>query len=115
MSRQRRPQPSSTSTPSFGPVRYAPRVLVGVLSWYEIPSPPISYASACTVPGIDTAVPENGLCGAPTHLLPVQTPVAQSVPSVQASPTSHRGQLDAPPQSTADSRPFLTRSPQLGA
>jgi hypothetical protein len=44
---------------------------------------------------------------------PVQIPLPQSVPALQALPTAHLRQL--PPQSTSDSAPFLTVSVQVGA
>jgi hypothetical protein len=50
-----------------------------------------------------------------THEVPLQTPLWQSVPSVQPPPVPQRAQVDVPPQSTPDSSPFFTRSVQLGA
>jgi hypothetical protein len=48
------------------------------------------------------------------QMLPVQTPLTQSLPEEQPPPVPHLfGQL--PPQSTPVSVPFLTPSAQVGA
>jgi hypothetical protein len=49
------------------------------------------------------------------HVVPLQTPLWQSLPIVQPPPVPQRAHVDAPPQSTPDSEPFFTVSVQLGA
>jgi hypothetical protein len=50
------------------------------------------------------------LQAAATHLLLVQTPLAQWLPALQVCPVVQRPHVDVPPQSTSLSPPFRTRS-----
>jgi hypothetical protein len=52
---------------------------------------------------------------AATHVVPLHTPLAQSVPTVHPPPVPQRAHVDVPPQSVPDSSPFFTPSLQLGA
>jgi hypothetical protein len=49
------------------------------------------------------------------QMLLVHTPLEQSLPALHDRPPAQRAQLEAPPQSTADSPPFLMLSLHAGA
>jgi hypothetical protein len=48
-------------------------------------------------------------------VVPLQTPLAQSLAIVHPPPVPQRAHVEVPPQSVPDSSPFLTPSVQLGA
>jgi hypothetical protein len=50
-----------------------------------------------------------------TQVVPLHTPLAQSLAIVHPPPVPHRAHVEAPPQSMPDSEPFFTMSVQLGA
>ncbi len=85
-----------------------PQRIVHVRPFAPVVQPPV-HALGQPLPVDGGAKPHEA-----THTPPKQTPLWQSPLPLQVRPLTHLVHV-APPQSTSDSVPFLTRSVQVGA
>jgi hypothetical protein len=79
--------------------------------WHPLQPPP-PQSTAFSLPFFTPSLHEGGR---QRLVVPLQTPLAQSVPALQVWSVAQREHEKGPPQSTSVSWPFLTRSLQLGA